>query len=189
VGSRFSTYAGWWIKQAVMRAVCDQGRTIRIPVHVAGEVYRATRKQQTLFQRLGRPASVTELAVELDSSVTRTQTLLGWAGHLLSLDAQTVDGDWRLADRLGDDRAVLAVQQVIDAFVNVDISHALRRLSQRERVILMMRFGLRNNRAHTLEGIATALGVTRERVRQLETRALAKLRAGPESNLLHSYLH
>jgi RNA polymerase primary sigma factor len=189
-GFKFSTYAVWWIKQTIMRAVFDQGRTIRIPVHVAEEVYRATRKQHAMFQSLGRPATVIELAAELDSNVARTQKLLGWAGQPISLDSQAGDGDgaWSLADLVGDDRALVDVQQVIEGFVHADISSALRRLSRRDRAILMMRFGLRNTRPHTLAELATALGVTRERVRQLETRALAKLRAGPESNLLHSYL-
>jgi RNA polymerase sigma factor (sigma-70 family) len=187
-GFKFSTYAVWWIKQTIMRAVSDQGRTIRIPVHVSEQVYRATRQQQVLFHRLGRLPTAAELAAELEFSVIRTQNLLGWAGEALSLDAKVGDGDESLADLVGDDRASAAMQQVIEGFVHTDVASALRRLSQRERAILTMRFGLRNTRPHTFTELAVVLGVTRERVRQLETRALAKLRAGAESNLLHSYL-
>jgi RNA polymerase sigma factor (sigma-70 family) len=191
-GFKFSTYAVWWIKQTIMRAVFDQGRTIRIPVHVAEEVYRAGRQQQALFQRLGRQATVVELADELEISVARTHKLLGWARHALSLDAQAGntqgDGDLRVADLVRDDRAALNMEQVIEGFAGADIANAMRRLKHRERAILEMRFGLCNTRPHTLAELAVALGVTRERVRQLETRALSKLRAGAESNLLLSYL-
>jgi RNA polymerase sigma factor (sigma-70 family) len=191
-GFKFSTYAVWWIKQAMMRAVSDQGRTIRIPVHVSTEVYRATRGQHMLHQTLGRSPSVAELAAALDIGLARTKDLLAWTSQPLSLDARAANGqepaDRTIADAVGDDAATDALQQVVDRFVGADISTALRRLNQRERAILVMRFGLRNTRPHTLAELATALGVTRERIRQLETRALAKLRAGTESHLLHSYL-
>jgi len=187
-GFKFSTYAVWWIKQAIMRAVADQGRTIRIPAHISDEVYRATRQQQALFQRLGRVPTAVELAAELDTSVLRANNLLGWAGEPLSLDATVGDGGGHLAQLVGDDKAVVALQQVIEGFLYADVASALRRLSQRERAILTLRFGLRDTLPHTLADIAGVLGVTRERVRQLETRALAKLRKGAESGLLHSYL-
>ena len=187
-GFKFSTYAVWWIKQSIMRAVSDQGRTIRVPVHVSEQVYRATRQQQVLFHRLGRLPTAPELAVELETSVVRVQNLLGWAGEALSLDARIGEGEVNLADLVGDDRAVAALQQVIEDFVHTDVARALRRLDQRERAILTMRFGLRNTRTHTLAELAVVLGVTRERVRQLEIRALAKLRRGAESDLLLSYL-
>jgi RNA polymerase sigma factor (sigma-70 family) len=188
LGFKFSTYAVWWIKQAIMRAVADQGRVIRIPAHISEEVYRATRQQQELFQRLGRLPTVVELAAELDKNVVRTKDLLGWAGEPLSLDAGIGDGDVHLAELVGDDGALVALQQVIEGFLHADIASALCRLSQRERDILTLRFGLRDSRPHTLADIAGVLGVTRERVRQLEIRALAKLRVGAESGLLHSYL-
>jgi RNA polymerase sigma factor (sigma-70 family) len=191
-GFKFSTYAVWWIKQTMMRAVADQGRTIRIPVHVSTEVYRATRGQQALFQSLGRPPTSAELAADLDTSVARTKDLLRWVGQPLSLDAQPGNGpesgDGTFADLVGDDAATYALQQVVEDFIGADISTAMHRLNQRERLILIRRFGLSNTRPHTLAELANALGVTRERIRQLETRALAKLRAGAESHLLHSYL-
>jgi RNA polymerase sigma factor (sigma-70 family) len=187
-GFKFSTYAVWWIRQAIMRAVADQGRTIRIPTHISEEVYRATRRQQELFQRLGKLPTPVQLAAELDISVLRTNDLLGWAGVPLSLDARVGDGDGHLAELVGDAKALSALQQVVEGFIDADVASALRRLSQRERAILTLRFGLRDTRPHTLAGIAGVLGITRERVRQLETRALAKLRIGAESGLLHSYL-
>jgi RNA polymerase sigma factor (sigma-70 family) len=187
-GFKFSTYAVWWIKQAIMRAVADQGRAIRIPAHISEEVYRATRQQQELFQRLGRLPTAVELAAELDTTELRTKDLLGWAGEPLSLDATVGDADGHLGELVGDDGALVALQQVIEGFLHADIASALCRLSQRERAILTLRFGLRDTRPHTLADIAGVLGVTRERVRQLEIRALAKLRVGAESGLLHSYL-
>jgi RNA polymerase sigma factor (sigma-70 family) len=187
-GFKFSTYAVWWIKQTIMRAVADQGRTIRIPVHVSEQVYRANRAQHALFQRLGRPPSVDELAADLEISVGRTQKLLTCTREALSLDAEAGQGDGSLAELIGDESANVALQRVIEGFVHTDVASALRRLSPRERSILTLRFGLGGTRAHTLPELAGVLGVTRERVRQLEARALAKLRAGAESSLLHSYL-
>ncbi len=187
-GFKFSTYAVWWIKQAIMRAVSDQGRTIRIPVHVSAEVYRASRGQQVLFHRLGRAPTAAELSVELEISVARTQELLAWAREALSLDAGVGDGEGSLGDLVDDDTASRALQDVIEGFVHTDVASAMRRLSERERVILSLRFGLGDTRPHTLTELASVVGVTRERVRQLEKKALAKLRAGAESNLLHSYL-
>jgi RNA polymerase sigma factor (sigma-70 family) len=187
-GFKFSTYAVWWIKQTIMRAAADQGRTVRIPVHVSEQVYRVNRAQHALFQHLGRLPSVAELAGDLDMSVVRTQNLLGWAGEALSLDAGVGTGDGSLADLVGDERATIALQQVVEDFVHTDVASALRRLDPREHAILTLRFGLGDTRPHTLLELAGVLGVTRERVRQLETRALAKLRAGAESSLLHSYL-
>jgi RNA polymerase primary sigma factor len=187
-GFKFSTYAVWWIKQTILRAVADQGRTIRIPVHVSEQVYRASRAQQVLVQRLGRPPRLAELAADLDISVVRAQDLLGWAVEARSLDAGVGDSDQGLADLVGDDRASMALQEVVEEFVHTDVASALCRLNQRERRILTLRFGLGATRSHTLTEIAGELGVTRERVRQLETRALAKLRVGDESSLLHSYL-
>jgi RNA polymerase sigma factor (sigma-70 family) len=189
-GFKFSTYAVWWIKQTIMRAVADQGRTIRIPVHVSEQVYRVNRAQHALFQHLGRLPTLAELAGDLDISVVRTQNLLGWATEALSLDAGlgADDGNGSLADLVGDDGATIALQQVVEDFVHTDVASALRRLSPRERTILTLRFGLSDIRSHTLSELAGVLGVTRERVRQLETRALAKLRVGAESSLLHSYL-
>jgi RNA polymerase nonessential primary-like sigma factor len=187
-GFKFSTYAVWWIKQAIMRAVSDQGRTIRIPVHVREQIYRVTRTQHTLFHRLGRLPTLAELAAELEFSVIRTQNLLGWAPETLSLDAAISDGESSMADLVGDEAAIAALQQVLEEYVHTDVATALRRLDPRERAILTLRFGLRNTRPHTLTELSEVLGVTRERVRQLETRALAKLRAGAESSLLRSYL-
>ncbi len=187
-GFKFSTYAVWWIKQTITRAVADQGRTIRIPVHVSEQVYRASRTQLALFQGLGRLPTVAELAAELEISVGRTQNLLGWGGEALSLDSGVGDGDASLGDLVGDDGATTALQQVIEEFVHADVASALRRLNRRERTILTLRFGLGATRPHNLAELAGLLGVTPERVRQLETRALAKLRAGAESKLLHSYL-
>jgi RNA polymerase primary sigma factor len=187
-GFKFSTYAVWWIKQTITRAVADQGRTIRIPVHVSEQVYRANRAQQALFQHLGRPPTVAELAADLEISVVRTQNLLAWASEALSLDSKPGDGGGSLAELVGDEGAKMALQRVVEGFVHTDVASALRRLNPRERSILTLRFGLGGTRAHTLAELAGVLGITRERVRQLENRALAKLRGGAESGRLHSYL-
>jgi RNA polymerase primary sigma factor len=188
LGFKFSTYGVWWIKQAIMRATADQGRTIRVPAHVSDEVYRAGRRQHALTQQQGRPATIVELAIDLDISVQRAQDLLGWASLPSSLDAAGADGGQSLADLVGDDGPRLALERVVEEFVHADLATALARLNERESKLLTLRFGLGSTRPHTMEELATVLGVSRERVRQLQSRAMSKLRAGPHADTLRSYL-
>ncbi|HEX2177628.1 MAG TPA: sigma-70 family RNA polymerase sigma factor [Nocardioidaceae bacterium] len=188
LGFKFSTYGVWWIKQSITRAIADQGRTIRMPVHVAGDVYRAGRQQRLLSQQLGRLPTVAEVAADLNVSTQRAQDLLGWATEPTSLDIAVGDGDGVLADLVSDADGNLALERVVEGFVHADLAAALAKLTERERALLTLRFGLRDTRPHTLQELAAHFGVSRERVRQLQTRAMAKLRAGSQSETLHSYL-
>ena len=188
-GFKFSTYATWWIRQSISRAIADQGRTIRIPVHVVEEVQRAVRAERTLFQQLGRPPTVAEIAEEMQASVARTRELLSWSTDAVSLDSTVGDSeDSVLADVVSDDDAENVVDHVSTQLVRADVEAALAGLSEREREVISLRFGLGDGRPRTLEQLGDVLGVTRERVRQIEIKALAKLRRDPRNANLVDYL-
>jgi RNA polymerase sigma factor (sigma-70 family) len=187
LGFKFSTFGVWWIKQSIRRGIADQGRTIRMPVHVTEEVYRAGRQQRVLWQRLGRPPTTDELAADLGITVDRVQHLLDWDAVPASLDTTVGDGNAVLADLVSHE-VDPALERVVEQFVHADIAAALAKLNERERAVLTMRFGLGNTRPHTLEELARELGISRERVRQLQTKAMSKLRAGARADTLHHYL-
>jgi RNA polymerase primary sigma factor len=188
-GFKFSTYATWWIRQSISRAIADQGRTIRIPVHVVEAVQRAVRQQRRMFQDLGRLPTMEELAEELDVTVERARDLLLWAADPVSLDSAVGDGaDGVLADLVSDDDAVRVLESVSDDFIRGDVATALACLGERERAILGLRFGLTDGQPRTLEELGTLFGVTRERVRQIEVKALEKLRRDPRAEMLVEYL-
>jgi RNA polymerase primary sigma factor len=188
-GFKFSTYATWWIRQAVARAIADQGRNIRIPVHVSEKVQHAVRLQRQLAQDLGRPPTMPELAADLDTTVDRTRQLLGWATDTVSLQTPVGEaGDEGLSDLLPDEAAHGAFGEVVDALRAEDVATALATLKPRERDILTMRFGIHDGHAHTLEELAVCFGISRERVRQIETKALARLRRTSHAEALLSYL-
>ncbi|MGH3357005.1 MAG: sigma-70 family RNA polymerase sigma factor [Nocardioidaceae bacterium] len=188
-GFKFSTYATWWIRQSISRAIADQGRTIRIPVHVVEAVQRAVRQQRLLFQELGRLPSMEELAEDLGVTVDRARDLLLWAADPVSLDSAVGDGaDGVLADLVSDDDATSVLDSVSDEFVRDDVATALACLGERERSIISMRFGLYDGQPRTLEELGTVFGVTRERVRQIEVKALEKLRRDPRAEMLVEYL-
>jgi RNA polymerase primary sigma factor len=188
-GFKFSTYATWWIRQAISRAIADQGRTIRIPVHVVEEVQRAVRLERTLFQQLGRPPVVSELASALRVSVARARELLSWSVDPVSLDSAVGDSaDAVLGDVVSDDDAMSVLDHVSSQMVRSDVESALACLSERERAVVSLRFGLADGRTRTLEELGDVFGVTRERVRQIEVKALDKLRRDPRSANLVEYL-
>ncbi|MGH3368020.1 MAG: sigma-70 family RNA polymerase sigma factor [Nocardioidaceae bacterium] len=188
-GFKFSTYATWWIRQSISRAIADQGRTIRIPVHVVEAVQRAVRQQRRLFQDLGRVPTLDELASDLGVSEDRARDLLLWAADPVSLDSAVGDGaDGVLADLVSDDDAVSALDSVSDEFVRGDVAAALVCLSDRERAVISMRFGLHDGQPRTLEELGSVFGVTRERVRQIEVKALEKLRRDARAEMLVEYL-
>jgi RNA polymerase primary sigma factor len=187
-GFRFSTYATWWIRQAITHALSEQGRTIRVPAQVATEVQRAVRTQREIFHESGRMPTMVELAGVLDVTVERVRDLLGWANAPVSLHTPTGDGDDVLADLLPDHGAQKALGGVLDALMRNDVSAALSSLDPREREILTLRFGLEDGQPRTLEELAALLGVSRERVRQIEARALARLRRADSRGGLISYL-
>ncbi|HET7327550.1 MAG TPA: sigma-70 family RNA polymerase sigma factor [Nocardioidaceae bacterium] len=188
-GFKFSTYATWWIRQSISRAIADQGRTIRIPVHVVEEVQRAVRLERALFQQLGRPPTVLEIAEALHASVPRTRELLSWSVDPVSLDSAVGDSaDAVLGDVVSDDDAMSVLDSVSTQLVRGDVEAALACLTERERNVLSLRFGLVDGRPRTLEQLGEIFGVTRERVRQIEVKALDKLRRDPRNSNLVDYL-
>ncbi len=176
-GFRFSTYATWWIRQAASRAITNQGRTVRIPVHVAERIGRARRVQRAFVQRLGRPPSDEELAVELGLSAKAVRALLKAALRPVSLEAPFgPDGDGSLADVLPDAGNRRPFAQVETDLMRENLEAALSTLGDRERAMIAYRFGLSDDRVHSLEETGRFFNVTRERVRQIEARAFQKLR-------------
>ena len=188
-GFKFSTYATWWIRQAISRGLADQSRTIRVPVHVVEAMHRVLRTQRALFQALGRSPTLDELAQRLHLSPERTQELLGLADEPVSLDLPIGDGDGgHLADLIIDDSNALPLEQVGLLMLHADVEMMLGDLTPRERLVLRMRFGLEGGRTHTLEEIGGCLGVTRERARQIESKALARIRRMKSLQSLRDYL-
>lgn len=188
-GFKFSTYATWWIRQAVIRALADQGRTIRIPVHVAEALQQLAGVERQLAQSLGREPRVTEIAAQLGLAPERVRELHQVRLETLSLQAAVGGGDeLELADLLADPSAVLPADAATQLLLGSAIEESLRGLSSREREIVALRFGLDDGQARTLEEVGRHLQVTRERVRQIEAKTLAKLRQPTLSRSLHAYL-
>jgi RNA polymerase primary sigma factor len=188
-GFKFSTYATWWIRQSISRALADQGRTIRIPVHVVEEVQRAVRVERSLFQSIGRPPTVEEIAEAMQSTPRRTRELLSWSVDPVSLDSAVGDSaDAVLSDVVTDGDAMSVLDHVSTQMVRGDVEAALAGLTERERAVVSLRFGLVDGRPRTLEELGEVFGVTRERVRQIEVKALDKLRRDPRNSNLVEYL-
>jgi RNA polymerase primary sigma factor len=177
MGYKLSTYATWWIRQAVTRALADQGRTIRLPVHVADRVRRLLRARRQLAQKLNRDPSVGELAKATGESEERTAELLDYVDLPVSLDSPIGDGESLYGDLIEDMHAPRPDERTAELHQATELADALDRLAPRMREVLMLRFGLDGGQQHTLEEVGAVIGVTRERVRQLEGRALRELRA------------
>ncbi len=178
-GFKFSTYATWWIRQAVTRAIADQSRTIRIPVHMVERMNRATRARRKLFQDLGREPTATEVAATIeDTTAEEVEDLwkIGQTPVSLETPVGADDGDARLADFVPDADNKRPLEQVAAAARLSDLAQILETLPWRERRVLELRYGLSGDRPMTLESIGNEVGVTRERVRQIETRTLARLK-------------
>jgi RNA polymerase sigma factor RpoD-like protein len=188
-GFKFSTYATWWIRQAITRAMADQGRTIRLPVHLVEQVNKLERTRRLLHQQLGRDATEEELGAELDLEPARVVELLGYARDLVSLD-QTVgdDEDAQLGDFIEDSDAPLAEEAVSFRFMRDQLDAVLGTLEARERQVLRMRYGLDDGRPRTLDEIGKAFGLSRERIRQIERDTMAKLRHPSRSQALRDYV-
>ena len=188
-GFKFSTYATWWIRQAVSRAIADQSRTIRVPVHVMDAINQLTRVQREMSQGLGREPSVEELAKELDLDVERVTELSRIAQNPVSLEAPVgEEDDTTIGDFVQDGGAEVPVEAATLRLLQGYLANALEGLSDRERQVLIMRFGLEDGRVRTLEEVGDHFNVTRERIRQLETKALAKLRHPQNSRRLEGFL-
>ena len=177
MGFKLSTYATWWIRQAVTRALAEQGRTIRLPVHVAEQVRRVTRARRVLAQKLNRDPKLEEIADESGLTPERVRELLELVEETVSLETPVGDGESLFGDMLEDTSTVEPDVQTANRLRSKELSDALKRLNPRMRHVLAHRFGLDGATPQTLEEVGAGLGITRERVRQLESRALRELRS------------
>jgi RNA polymerase primary sigma factor len=176
MGYKLSTYATWWIRQAVTRALADQGRTIRLPVHVAEQVRRLLRARRTLAQKLNRDPSADELAKESGFPLKRVQELLELVEDPVSLETPVGDGESLYGDMIEDVHSDLPDETTAKRLRSRELAEALTHLNPRMRHVVALRFGLNGTAPQTLEQVGAGLGITRERVRQLESRALRELR-------------
>ena len=189
-GHKFSTYATWWIRQAVSRAVADQGRTIRVPVHMGDQLNRMRRVQMRLTQELGRDPSMDELAVGMETTPDKVENLLEIARRPVSLETPIdEEGDSTFGDFVEDVNSPAPAEEVATNLLHEQLKGALDRLPPREAQILRLRYGLEDGRVYTLEEVGQAIGVTRERVRQLEAQALNRLRQSSANVILRDYLY
>jgi RNA polymerase primary sigma factor len=189
-GHKFSTYATWWIRQAVSRAVADQGRTIRVPVHMGDQLNRMRRVQLQLTQELGREPTLDELAVGMETTPDKVENLLEIARRPVSLETPIdEDGDSTFGDFVEDVNSPAPAEEVATNMLHEHLKKALDRLPPREAQILRLRYGLEDGKIYTLEEVGQAIGVTRERVRQLEAQALNRLRQSSAHIILRDYLY
>ena len=189
-GYKFSTYATWWIRQAITRAMADQSRTIRIPVHIAEVINRLARVQRELLQDLSREPTPLELAKALDTTPEKVLEMRQHVREPLSLDqGLSNESDARIGDFIEDPQAVTAVDTVSVTLLQDHLRGVLATLSDREANIIRLRFGLTDGRPQTLEQVGHLYGITRERIRQIEVKAMAKLRHPSRSAALHDYLN
>ena len=188
-GFKFSTYATWWIRQAITRAIADQARTIRIPVHMVEAMNRVKRIQRQLHQDLEREPTIEELAAEVDLPVDRVREILRISQDPLSLDSPVGDEDEsNLGDFIEDQNAIAPVDAAARQLLSAAVGEVLHELSEREQEVVRLRFGLDDGRPRTLEEVGRSFGVTRERIRQIEAKTLAKLRHPHRSERLRDYL-
>ncbi len=188
-GFKFSTYASWWIRQAITRAIADQARTIRVPIHVVEMINKLTRTQRQLSQELGREPTIEEIAAELDVEPERVDELSRIAQSPVSLETPVgEEEDSTLGDFVEDSDAEVPVEAATFRLLQQYLAHALEGLNERERQVLILRFGLEDGRVRTLEEVGEVFKVTRERIRQLETKALAKLRHPQNARRLEGFL-
>lgn len=188
-GHKFSTYATWWIRQAVSRAVADQGRTIRVPVHMGDQLNRMRRVQLRLLQELGRDPKIEELAEGMETTPEKIENLLEISRRPVSLETPIDDdGDSTFGDFVEDVNSPAPSDEVTSFLLQEQIQQALDKLPPREAQILRLRYGLADGRVYTLEEVGQTIGVTRERVRQLEAQALNRLRQSSAHVILKDYL-
>jgi RNA polymerase primary sigma factor len=188
-GYKFSTYATWWIRQAVTRAIADQGRTIRVPVHMYEQINKLTRTSRKLVQELGREPTIEEIAEELDVPLRKVERIMRVAQRPLSLETPVgEEEDSYLGDFIEDVETVAPVDAASRSLLREELDQTLSSLTPREVRILQLRFGLVDGYSYTLEEVGRKFGVTRERIRQIEAQALGRLRHPSRSRKLRDYL-
>ena len=188
-GFKFSTYATWWIRQAITRAIADQSRTIRLPVHIGDTINRIKRTSNELQQRLGREPSTDEIALELDIPATKVRRALDAARQTVSLESPVgTEGDAVLGDFIEDEHNAPPMENATQNILREQLDEALQKLPERERKIIQLRYGLQDGRYRTLEEVGREFGITRERIRQIEAKALRKLRHPHYGRALRRYL-
>jgi RNA polymerase primary sigma factor len=188
-GCKFSTYATWWVRSAINRVMADQARTIRIPAEMVGVINKLGRRKRELVQNLGREPTPAELAKEMDISPAKVLEIQQYAREPISLDQAVGDEDnSRLGDFIEDSQAVPAIDVVSFPLLQSDIRSALTTLSEREASVIRLRFGLTDGQPHTLDQLGHVYGVTRERIRQIEIKTMAKLRQPSRCHALRGYL-
>ncbi len=191
-GFKFSTYATWWIRQAITRAIADQARTIRIPVHMVETINKLLRTQRRMTQELNREPTIEELAKELEMEPDKVEYVMKIKQDITSLDAGVgrdgEDEDSVLGDFIEAEEGATPEESAASQLLKEQVQAILSTLSEREQKILKMRFGLESGKSHTLEEVGQEFAVTRERIRQIEAKALAKLRKHKDAKKLHEYL-
>ena len=188
-GFKFSTYATWWIRQAITRAIADQARTIRIPVHMVEVINKVLRQQRMMNQELGYEPTHEQIALALDLTVEKVQDVLRLAQEPVSLETPVgAEDEARLGDLIEDAQAIRPADAASLMFMHSQIADVLHTLSDREQRVIAMRFGLDDGTARTLEEVGREFGVTRERIRQIEAKTLSKLRVPERAAILRDYL-
>ena len=188
-GFKFSTYATWWIRQAITRAIADQARTIRIPVHMVETINKLIRVSRQLLQELGRDPTPEEIAAELDMPVDRVREILKISQEPVSLETPIgEEEDSHLGDFIQDDNVPVPAEAAAQTLLKEQLDEVLSTLTEREQKVLRLRFGMSDGRARTLEEVGKEFDVTRERIRQIEAKALRKLRHPSRSRKLRDYL-
>ena len=188
-GFKFSTYATWWIRQAITRAIADQARTIRIPVHMVETINKLIRVSRQLLQELGRDPKPEEIAKEMDMTEDKVREIMKIAQDPVSLETPIgEEEDSHLGDFIPDDDAPAPAEAAAYSLLKEQIEDVLGSLNEREQKVLKLRFGLEDGRARTLEEVGKEFDVTRERIRQIEAKALRKLRHPSRSKKLRDYL-
>ena len=189
-GFKFSTYATWWIRQAITRAIADQARTIRIPVHMVETINKLLRTQRRLTQELNREPTNDEIAAAMDMDVDKVEHIMKIKQDISSLDASVRDDeeDSVLGDFIEDEDQETPSESASKQLLKEQVKQILGTLTEREQKILRLRFGLDDGKSHTLEEVGQEFSVTRNRIRQIEAKALAKLRKHRDTRKLHEYL-
>ena len=191
-GFKFSTYATWWIRQAITRAIADQARTIRIPVHMVETINKVLRTQRRLTQELNREPSIDEVAEAMEMEPEKIEYVMKIKQDIASLDASVgrdgEDEDSALGDFIEDEERISPEDSAANQLLKEQVSTILSTLSEREQKIIKMRFGIGGGKSHTLEEVGAEFSVTRERIRQIEAKALSKLRKHKDTKKLHEYL-